>query len=99
MDEERFLKCEKQDWVEIPQLEQLTNLMKKMRRNLLNIFFSNCLVIMKKLFQQKPSHTHKREFDIAAEKAQDDFDYWKKIKCVVMQITGSLSQAARMVQI
>lgn len=58
MDEERFLKCEKQDWVGIPRLEQLTNLMKKMRRNLLNIFFSNCLLIMKKLFQQKPSHTH-----------------------------------------
>lgn len=70
--------------------------MKKMRRNLLNIFFNNCLLIMNKLFQQKTSHTHKRELDIAAEKAQDDFDYWK-IKCVVMQITGSLSETARMV--
>lgn len=58
MDEERFLKREKQDWVGIPQLEQLTNLMKKMRRNLLNKFFSNCLLIMKELFQQKPSHAH-----------------------------------------
>lgn len=54
---------------------------------------------MKKLFQQKPSRAQKREFDIAAEKAQDDFVYWKKIKCVVMQMTSSLLQAARMVEI